>query len=74
MYNEEEKKKLSKATILLLKKSIKDLRDDKTLTAFTLLTLKNFASIAFNSPETCKKLIVLVMSNMWSMFYKELRK
>lgn len=74
MYNEEEKEKLSKSTIRLLQKSIKDIREDRANTASTLLRLRNFASIAFNSPETCKNLMVLILSNMWAMFYKELRK
>ncbi len=74
MYNEEEKKKLSKATIKLLRKSIQDIRKDRTNTCTTLLRLSNFVRIAFNNPERCRNLMVLIVAGMWNMFDKEIRK
>ena len=73
MYNEDEKKKLSKATIKLLRKSIKDIQTDKTSTASTLLRLNDFIRIVFNDHKRCKSLTTLIMAGMWNMFDKEAR-
>ena len=43
MYDEEEKKTLSKATVRLLRRSIKDIRTDRTNTASTLLFMKIYS-------------------------------
>ena len=74
MYNEDEKKKLSKATIKLLRKSIKDIQTDKTSTASTLLRLNDFIRIVFNDHKRCKSLTTLIMAGMFSMFDKEVGK
>ena len=74
MYNEDEKKKLSKATIKLLQKSIQDIRKDRTDTATALLKLSHFVRITFNEPERGKSLTTLIMADMWNMFDKEVRK
>lgn len=74
MYTEDEKKKLSKATIKLLRKSIQDIRKDGTNTATTLLKLSHFVRIAFNDSKRCKALMILIMAGMWNMFNREIRK
>ena len=74
MYNETEKKKLSKAAIKLLRKSIQDIKKDGTNTASTLLKLSHFVRIVFNDNERCKNLMVLIMAGMWNMFDKEVRR
>lgn len=74
MYNENEKKTLSKATVKLLRKSIKDIKTNEANTSPALLNLHNFTRIAWNNHEQCKKLTTLVMAGMWKMFDKEIRK
>ena len=74
MYNENEKKKLSKATIKLLQKSIKDIKADDTKTATILLNLQAFIQIAWNDHGRCRALMMLIMTGMWNMFNREIRK
>ena len=74
MYDENEKKKLSKATIRLLRESIKDIQTDRTDTASTLLRLNDFIRIVFNDHKKCKSLTTLIMAGMFSMFDKEVKK
>ena len=74
MYTEDEKKVLARATIRLLRKSIHDIRLDRTNTASTLLKLRLFADISFNNHERCKELTTLIMAGMWNMFDKKLIK
>ena len=74
MYNENEKKTLSKATIRLLRKSIKDIKTNKANTSLTLLNLHNFTRVVWNNHEQCKKLTTLIMAGMWGMFKEEVRK
>ena len=71
MYNEDEKKKLSKATIKLLQKSIKDIRADDANTPSVLLTLHNFTKTAWNDHKKGRNLMTLIMAGMWNMFDKE---
>jgi len=74
MYTENETRTLSKATIRLLRKYIKDIRTDRMNTPSVLLKIRLFADIAFNNPERCKELATLIMAGMWNMFNKEIRK
>lgn len=74
MYTEPEKKRLSDATILLLKRCIRDINADKDKTASVLLRLNNFVRIVFNDPKRVGTLCALIVSGMWSMFDKEVRK
>lgn len=71
MYNENEKKRLSNTTILLLKRFIKDIKADRTNTASSLLKLNAFVDVAFNDHEKCKTMMTLITAGMWSMFDKE---
>jgi len=74
MYSEREKKTLEKATVLLLRKSIENIQDDKQGYASTLLDLQAFIQLAWNDHERCKRLVVLIITGMWEMFKKEIRK
>ena len=74
MYDENEKKTLSKATIKLLRKAIQDIKADTKNTTSTLLKLRAFITAAFNNTERCKTLMTLIMASTWNMFDKEVRK
>jgi len=72
MYTDPEKETLKRATLRLLRKSVADIRKDKTKLCSVLLVLQRFSIISFNNPEKAKSLCVLILSNMWETFRVEL--
>ena len=65
---------LTRATLRLLRKSISDIRSDKTKLCSVLLTLQRFSMESFNNPEKTQVLCTLILSSMWETFRKELVK
>ena len=65
---------LTRATLRLLRKSISDIKSDKTKLCSVLLTLQRFSMESFNNPEKAQVLCTLILSSMWETFRKELVK
>jgi len=74
MYSDLEQGMLTRATVRLLRKSVSDIRKDKTKLSSVLLMLQRFSMESFNNPEKTKSLCVLILSSMWETFRVELMK